>query len=39
MKIEIKINDLIGYQFKSEDNKVIHFEDMKKRLKYESNGN
>ena len=31
MKIEIEINDLIGYQFKSEDNNVIRFEDMSRR--------
>ena len=28
MKIEIEIDDLIGYQFKSDENKVIRFEDM-----------
>ena len=28
MKIEIEIDDLIGYQFKSDKNKVIRFEDM-----------
>ena len=28
MKIEIEIDDLIGYQFKSDENKVIHFEDI-----------
>ena len=31
MKIEIEIDDLVGYQFKSDENKVIHFEDMSKR--------
>ena len=31
MKIEIEIDDLIGYQFKSDENEVIHFEDMSRR--------
>lgn len=31
MKIEIEIDDLIGYQFKSDKNKVIRFEDMSRR--------
>lgn len=31
MKIEIEIDDLIDYQFKSDENKVIHFEDMSRR--------
>ena len=31
MKIEIEIDDLVGYQFKSDDNNVIHFEDMSRR--------
>ena len=31
MKIEIEIDDLIGYQFKSDENKVIRFEDMPRR--------
>ena len=31
MKIEIEIDDLIGYQFKSDENKVIRFEDMSRR--------
>lgn len=31
MKIEIEIDDLIGYQFKSDDNEVIRFEDMSRR--------
>ena len=31
MKIEIEIDDLVGYQFKSDENKVIHFEDMSRR--------
>jgi hypothetical protein len=31
MKIEIEINDLVGFQFKSDDNEVIHFEDMSRR--------
>ena len=30
MKIEIEIDDLVGYQFKS-DEKVIRFEDMSRR--------
>lgn len=28
IEIEIKKDGLAGYQFKSDDNKVIHFEDM-----------
>ena len=31
MKIEIEIDGLIGYQFKSDENEVIHFEDMSRR--------
>jgi hypothetical protein len=31
MKIEIEIDDLVGYQFKSGENKVIRFEDMSRR--------
>ena len=31
MRIEIEIDDLIGYQFKSDENKVIHFEHMSRR--------
>ncbi len=31
MKIEIEIDNLIGYQFKSDENKVIRFEDMSRR--------
>ena len=31
MRIEIEIDDLIGYQFKSDENKVISFEDMSRR--------
>lgn len=32
MKIEIEIDDdLAGYQFKSDENNVIHFEDMSRR--------
>ena len=31
MRIEIEIDDLIGYQFKSDENKVIRFEDMSRR--------
>ena len=31
MRIEIEIDDLIGYQFKSDENKVILFEDMPRR--------
>lgn len=31
MKIEIEIDDLVGYQFKSDENKVIHFKDMSRR--------
>ena len=31
MKIEIEINDLVGFQFKSDEGKVIHFEDMTRR--------
>ena len=31
MKIEIEIDDLVGYQFKSDENNVIHFEDMSRR--------
>ena len=31
MKIEIEIGDLIGYQFKSDENKVVRFEDMSRR--------
>ena len=31
MKIEIEIDDLVGYQFKSDENEVIHFEDMSRR--------
>ena len=31
MKIEIEIDDLVGYQFKSDENKVVHFEDMSRR--------
>lgn len=31
MKIEIEIDDLVGYQFKSDENKVILFEDMSRR--------
>ena len=31
MKIEIEIDDLIGYQFKSDENKVVRFEDMSRR--------
>ena len=32
MKIEIEIDDLIGYQFKSDENEVIlRFEDMSRR--------
>ena len=35
MKIEIEIDDLVGYQFKSDENKVIHFEDMPMDAKIE----
>ena len=31
MKIEIEIDDLVGYQFKSDENEVIRFEDMSRR--------
>lgn len=31
MKIEIEIDDLVGYQFKSDENEVICFEDMSRR--------
>ena len=31
MKIEIEIDDLVGYQFKSYENEVIRFEDMSRR--------
>ena len=31
MKIDIEIDDLIGYQFKSDENEVIRFEDMSRR--------
>ena len=31
MKIEIEIDDLVGYQFKSDESKVILFEDMSRR--------
>ena len=31
MKIEIEINGLVGFQFISDENKVIHFEDMSRR--------
>lgn len=31
MRIEIEIDDLVGYQFKSDENKVIRFEDMSRR--------
>ena len=31
MKIEIEIDDLVGYQFKSDENEAIHFEDMPRR--------
>jgi hypothetical protein len=31
MKIEIEIDYLVGYQFKSDENKVICFEDMSRR--------
>jgi hypothetical protein len=31
MKIEIEIDDLIGHQFKPDENKVILFEDMSRR--------
>ena len=32
MKIEIEINDLIGYQFKSDENEgILRFEDMSRR--------
>lgn len=31
MKIEIEIDGLVGFQFKSDENKVIHFEDMSRR--------
>ena len=31
MKIEIEIDGLLGYQFKSDENKVIRFEDMSRR--------
>ena len=31
MKIEIEIDDLIGYQFKSDENEVIRFNDMSRR--------
>ena len=31
MKIEIEIDDLVGYQFKSDENEVIRFEDMTRR--------
>ena len=31
MKIEIEIDDLVGYQFKSDENKVVRFEDMSRR--------
>ena len=30
-EIEIEIDDLIGYQFKSDENKVVRFEDMSRR--------
>lgn len=31
MKIEIEIDGLVGYQFRSDENEVIHFEDMSRR--------
>lgn len=31
MKIEIEIDDLIGYQFKSDENEVIRFEAMSRQ--------
>lgn len=31
MKIEIEIDDLISYQFKSDENEVIRFEDMSRK--------
>ena len=31
MKIEIEIDDLAGYQFMSDQNKVVRFEDMSRR--------
>lgn len=31
MKIEIEIDDLVGYLFKSDENEVIRFEDMSRR--------
>lgn len=31
MKIEIEIDDLVGYQFKSDENNVVSFEDMSRR--------
>lgn len=31
MKIEIEIDGLVGYQFKSDENEAIHFEDMSRR--------
>lgn len=31
MKIEIEIDGLVGFQFKTDENKVIHFEDMSRR--------
>lgn len=31
MKIEIEIDGLVGYKFKSDENEAIHFEDMSRR--------
>lgn len=31
MKIEIEIDEMVGYQFKSNENEVIRFEDMTRR--------
>ena len=31
MRIEIEIDALVGYQFKSDENEVIRFEDMSRR--------
>lgn len=31
MKIEIEIDEMVGYQFKSDKNEVIRFEDMTRR--------
>lgn len=31
MKIEIEIDELVGYQFKSDENEVIRFEDLSRR--------